>query len=133
MAIADCRRLEVPEIRDPRGALAVWEDTVPFTPTRVFVIHDVPRGAQRGDHAHRECHELVVPIGGAVDVIVDDGADRRVVTLQGPHQGLHLPPMHWIVLPHIPEGVALMVLCSHGYDPDDYIRDRATFDALVSR
>ncbi|MEN0064698.1 MAG: FdtA/QdtA family cupin domain-containing protein [Myxococcota bacterium] len=131
MTIADCQRIEVPEIRDARGSLVVWENAVPFTPKRVFVIHDVQDGAPRGDHAHRECHEVVVPIGGAVDVVVDDGQDRSVVTLEGPHQGLHLTPMNWLLLPHIPPGVALMVLCSHPYDPEDYIRDRTEFDALV--
>jgi hypothetical protein len=31
---------------------------LPFIPKRIFMIFDVPSNEVRGEHAHKECHEL---------------------------------------------------------------------------
>ena len=44
--------IDVPNIKDPRGNLAVLENSnLPFEIKRVFYLYDVPSGSKRGGHA----------------------------------------------------------------------------------
>ncbi len=132
MPVNDCHRGAAREFRDMRGTLAAWEvgKQLPFSVERLFAIYDVADGASRGDHAHRECHQLFVCFGGEVTIDVDDGHNRRVETLSHPGDYLHVPPMNWVRIPTVPKGATLLVLCSHKYDETDYIRDRDEFQQM---
>ena len=121
------RRL--PLRRDARGSLVALEfgDDVPFTPRRSFLVFDVPDSEIRGEHAHRTCHQFMLCVQGACTLIVDDGSTRETVRLDHPSVGVHVPPMVWGgQLEHTSDAV-LLVLASHAYDPDDYIRDYQEF------
>ncbi len=134
MAVADCRVLAVPEHRDARGALVAYEHPrqVPFVPVRTFVLYDVPAGARRGGHAHKACHELLIAFGGTVRVTLSDPFGERTVTLSRPTEALHLAPLTWLDIEGMDPDAICVVLCSHPYDEDDYLRDRTGFDALFA-
>ena len=119
-------------IYEARGHLTVGEigKGMPFAPRRFFVISDVPDEGIRGEHAHRALHQLLVCLAGSVVAEVSDGTANRAVTLDVPHVGLHIPPMVWGVQHHYTRDAVLMVLASAEYDPGDYIRDFAQFQAL---
>ena len=119
-------------IYEARGHLTVGEigKGMPFVPRRFFVISDVPDESIRGEHAHRELHQLLVCLAGSVVAEVGDGAETRSVLLDVPHVGLHIPPMVWGVQHHYTRDAVLMVLASAAYDAADYIRDFAQFKAL---
>jgi UDP-2-acetamido-3-amino-2,3-dideoxy-glucuronate N-acetyltransferase len=122
-------------IYEARGHLTVGEvgKGMPFVPRRFFVISDVPDESIRGEHAHRELHQLLVCLAGSVVAEVGDGATTRSVLLDVPHVGLHIPPMVWGVQHHYTRDAVLMVLASAEYDAADYIRDFAQFRALRAR
>ena len=122
-------------IYEARGHLTVGEigKGMPFVPRRFFVISDVPDESIRGEHAHRTLHQLLVCLAGSVVAEVSDGTAKRAVTLDVPHVGLHIPPMVWGVQHHYSRDAVLMVLASAEYDPADYIRDSAQFQALRAR
>ena len=119
-------------IYEARGHLTVGEmgKGLPFAPRRFFVISDVPDEGIRGEHAHRVLHQLLVCVAGSVVAEVTDGNATRAVVLDVPHVGLHIPPMVWGVQHHYSPDAVLMVLASAEYDPADYIRDFAQFQAL---
>ena len=119
-------------IYEARGHLTVGEigKGMPFVPRRFFVISDVPDQGIRGEHAHRELHQLLVCLAGSVVAEVSDGAATRSVILDVPHVGLHIPPMVWGVQHHYTRDAVLMVLASAEYDPADYIRDFGQYRAL---
>ena len=133
MGLMDCRRIDARNLRDPRGALTIWEagDHLAYDVKRVFILHDLSPGASRGNHAHRECHQLFIAFGGPVRIRIDDGRAQRIETVEGPAEGLHVPPMIWVTIEELPAGAYLMVACSHRYDEADYIRDREAFDILT--
>lgn len=118
-------------VYEARGHLTVGEigKGMPFVPRRFFVISDVPDESIRGEHAHRELHQLLVCLAGSVVAEVNDGAVSRSVLLDVPHVGLHIPPMVWGVQHHYTRDAVLMVLASAEYDAADYIRDFAQFRA----
>ncbi len=115
---------------DMRGLLAVGESgsELPFAPMRLFFVHGVPSREVRGEHAHRVCHQLLVAAHGACSVVIDDGDSRQEILLDDPAKALYIPPMVWATQYKYTADAVLMVLASHPYDPNDYIRSYAEFE-----
>lgn len=125
--------LEIPRITDPRGNLAVIEkDVIPYAIKRVYYLHDVPSGAYRGGHSHRECRELLIAVSGSFEVLLDNGISKERVTLNKPNQGLLIDVDIWRELENFSSGAVCLVLASHEYDEADYIRDYTAFVHLKS-
>jgi len=120
-----CRLIDLPKISDPRGSLTFIEGIkhIDFPISRVFYLYDVPGGADRGGHALKECHQLLVAISGSFDVILDDGANKERVQLNRSYYGLHIPPLIWREMDNFSSGAVCLVLASRGYAEDDYYRD----------
>ncbi len=114
------------EFTDFRGSLTAGEmpaPQLPFTPRRWFLVYGVPSRELRGEHAHRECHQFLICVAGSVTVSVDDGEHRGEVVLDKPSIGIYVPPMVWGSQFRYEPSTVLLVLASHPYDADDYIRD----------
>jgi hypothetical protein len=126
-----CRIIDLPRVTDPRGNLTFVEagDQVPFEFDRVYYLYDVPGGASRGGHAHRELEQLVIAASGSLDVIVDDGTHRERFFLNRSYYGLYIPRMVWRELDNFSSGSVCLVLASNRYDEADYYRD---FDEFVA-
>jgi len=100
---------------------------LPFEVKRVYYLYDVPGGSERGGHAHKTLHQLIVAASGAFDVILDDGVTKKIVQLNRPYYGLLLIPGIWRELMNFSSGAVCLVLASEKYNPDDYIRDYSVF------
>jgi acetyltransferase-like isoleucine patch superfamily enzyme/dTDP-4-dehydrorhamnose 3,5-epimerase-like enzyme len=123
-----------PEVIDLRGSLTVgdFEQDIPFTPKRYFMVFDVPSRETRGEHAHRVCQEFMICVRGSCAVMVDDGQHRQEFLLDNPQLGIYLPPMVWrIHYKYTPDAIS-MVFASEHYDPADYIRHYDQFLAEVN-
>lgn len=127
----DARMVRLEEHHEKRGTLRVLEglDRLPFSAKRIFLIEDVPPNTLRGEHAHRQCHQTLIAIKGAFEVSVST-PDRNWKHFQllagGP--ALYIPVYHWLKLENksIHES-SLLVLASHQYDENDYLRDYEEF------
>jgi len=122
-------------VHDIRGDLVAAESIreVPFTPERVFFIHGVPSSKVRGEHAHKECKEFLVAVQGRVNVILDNGTEREDYLLDDPAIGLFIDSGVWTIQYKYSKDAILLVLASHHYDADDYIRDYSEFIAWKNR
>jgi hypothetical protein len=94
----------------------------PFQVKRVFYSYDIPCGEARGAHAHKECHQLLVALNGSYEVVLDDGKNRKVIRLDSPKYGLHIPPHVWAAEQNFTLRAICLVLASHAYSEEDYIR-----------
>ena len=99
------------------------ESSLPFDPRRVFYLYDIPAGESRGAHAHVECHQLLVAVSGSFEVSLKDGRKERVVSLNQPTEGLHIPPGVWAAEERFSGGAICLVLTSHEYVEEDYLRN----------
>lgn len=129
------RLIDLPKIYDARGSLTFVEDgdgRLPFDIKRVFWVYDVPSGAVRGSHANKVSRQLIVAVSGCFDVVLFDGHQTQVFTLNRPYQGLYVPPGYWRTLDNFVTGSVCMILTSTLYDPDDYERDYNEFAAKHS-
>jgi UDP-2-acetamido-3-amino-2,3-dideoxy-glucuronate N-acetyltransferase len=118
---------------DLRGTLTVTEfdDKLPFTPKRVFLVYDVPGKHVRGEHAHRCCRQFLVCVSGSVSIVLDNGSNRREIVLDEPRCGLYIPTLLWATQYRFSEHTVMMVYASEPYDADDYIRDYNEFLSVV--
>lgn len=128
-SIDDCQIIQLPKITDPRGNLTFMESDkhVPFAIKRIFYLYDVPTGADRGAHAHRALHQFLICLSGGFDVTLDDGKNKKVVHLNRPWMGLHIPPMVWAAEVNFDPGSVCLVMASEYYDEFDYIRNYSEF------
>ena len=129
----DCRLITLDTNHHENGNLSVLETAggFPFTVKRVYYIYDVPGGAERGGHSHYRCHRFIVAVSGSFDVVIDDGVERRTVTLNRSNVGLHVVPGVWIELNNFSSGSVCLSLASELYDADDYVRDYQKFLLLT--
>jgi hypothetical protein len=56
-------------------------------------------------------------------VLLDDGRNKKIVTLNRPDYSLLIIPGIWRELMEFSSGAVCLVFASHAYDADDYIRD----------
>lgn len=120
--------INLPKIEDRRGNLSVIEkNNIPFSIKRVYYLYDVPSGAERGGHAHKEQEEFIVSVSGSFDVILNNGEGEESYTLNKPNQGLYVAPKTWRELRNFSSGAVCLVVSSGDFDEDDYIRDFEDF------
>ena len=127
--VYDCSIIELPKITMRQGNITPVEGMIdlPFKVKRVFYSYDIPGGESRGAHAHIECHQFIVAASGSFEVALDDGRNKRTVLLNRPFYGLHVLPGIWAAEQGFSSGSICLVLASHGYEADDYIRDYNEF------
>ena len=127
--LSQCKIIDLPKISDPRGNLTFVEggNHIPFDIQRVYYLYDVPGGAERGGHAHKELQQLIIAMSGSFDVVVGDGRDRKRFHLNRSYNGLYVCSMVWRELDNFSSGSVCMVLASNKYDEDDYYRDYEEF------
>lgn len=127
--VYDCPIIRLPKINDRAGNITPIHNSIeiPFDVKRVFYIYDIPGGISRGAHSHKECHQFIIAASGSFEVMLDDGNIQRHVLLNQPFIGLHIPPMIWAAEVNFSSGAICLVLTSHKYNEDDYIRDYENF------
>jgi hypothetical protein len=131
--VADCKIITLPRIADPSGNLTFIENSrhIPFDVKRVYYLYDIPGGASRGAHAHRQLHQFLVAMSGSFDIELDDGRDKVTFRMNRSYYGLYICPMMWRSLANFSSGSVCMVLASDFYAESDYIRDYRTFVGAV--
>lgn len=126
----DTTILSIPTIEDYRGNIAVVEnDVLPFDIKRVYYLYDVPSSASRGGHAHKNLQQVLIALSGSFDVILKNGSETQIVTLNKPNKGLLIRSSVWRELENFSSGAVCMVMASEVFDEDDYIRH---FDEFIN-
>jgi hypothetical protein len=128
-SVSDCIIIQLPKVQAISGNITSLNNGIdaPFDVKRIFYIYDIPSGEDRGAHAHKECHQLLVAITGAFEVEVFDGNQKLRFLLNQPDRGLHIPPGIWASEVNFSGGGICLVLASHEYQESDYIRDYNNF------
>lgn len=129
MSVFDCTIIEFRKIVFRSGNISpiASEKSIPFPIKRIFYLYDIPGGEDRGAHAHLECHQLLIAASGSFNVELDDGRNKRTVNLNRPYYGLHIPPGVWASEKGFSSGSVCLVLASHNYEENDYIRNYEDF------
>ena len=122
--------IDIFKITDPdgRGNLSVIEkDFLPYPIKRVYYLYDVPSDSFRGGHAHIGQQEFLIALSGSFDVTIDNGKNKKKITLNKPNKGLLIPTGIWRELENFSSGAICLVLSSGEFIEEDYIRDYPDF------
>ena len=120
--------ITLPKIEDPRGNLSVIQgNTIPFKINRVYFLYDVPSGAERGGHAHKNQQEFIIAVSGSFEVVLHNGSEEKVYNLFKLNEGLYVPINTWRELRNFSSGSVCLVVSSDEFDETDYIRDFKDF------
>lgn len=133
MELSQAKIINIPKILDARGNLSVIEEKkqIPFEIERTYWIYDVPGGEVRGGHAYRKNEEFIVALSGSFDVILDDGSDRKVFSLNRSYYGLYVPNGIWRQMINFSTNSVAMILASTKFDLSDYIYNYSLFKDQV--
>jgi len=127
--VYNCEVLTLPKQHNRAGNITALNNSIdlPFDIQRVYYLYDIPGGELRGGHAHKELQQLIVAVSGSFDISLDDGRNKKTVSLNRSYYGLHVVPGIWRELSNFSSGAICLVLASHKYNESDYIRDYAQF------
>jgi dTDP-4-dehydrorhamnose 3,5-epimerase-like enzyme len=129
--LGDARLIKVPKYLAPNGdGLLVPTEAgrqIPFLQIQRMFAIVAPVGAKRGRHAHKLCSQFMLCVGGAIDVVCDDGKDRKSFSLDQPELALFVPPRLWLEFDARENDSVLIVLCDRLYEEHDHIRNYAEF------
>jgi hypothetical protein len=133
MSLEQCRFIDLPIVHDVRGNLTFVEGSrhIPFDIKRIYYLYDVPGGAHRGGHAHKDLHQIIIAMSGSFDIVLDDGARQRRFQLNRSYYGLYIPPMTWREMDNFSSGSVCLVLASEIYMEEDYFREYQAFKAAA--
>jgi hypothetical protein len=128
-SVYDCVILPLNKIHNRAGNITIVEGqkNVPFDVKRIYYLYDIPGGEDRGGHAHKELRQLIVAASGSFDVLLDDGTNKKIVTLNRPNYGLLVVPGIWRELMEFSSGAICLVLASDTYKESDYLRSYKNF------
>ena len=114
---------------DERGQLVALEEfkDIPFEIKRVYYMYDTGEGIHRGFHAHKTLKQILICIHGSCKVLLDNGEEKKIVSLEKPYEGLYIAHNMWREMYDFFPDAVLMVLASEYYDESDYIRDYDEF------
>ena len=128
-SVFDCSVVDLSKFHSNAGNITVVENdnNIPFEVKRIYYLYDIPGGEDRGGHAHIELEQYIVAASGSFDVVLDDGTNKKKFTLNRPYLALHIVPGLWRQLNNFSSGSVCLVLASHEYDENDYIREYSEY------
>lgn len=129
MTVNDVKLIDLPKFLDTRGNLSFAENhkQVPFEIKRTYWLYDVPGGECRGGHAYKENEEFIIALSGAFDVMVDDGKEKKIFTLNRSYFGLYVPKGLWREMNNFSTNSLALEFSSTKYNATDYIREYDEF------
>ena len=118
---------------DERGMLVALEELkdIPFEIKRVYYMYDTKENVHRGFHAHKSLEQILICIHGSCKILMDNGVEKKVVSLEKPYEGLYIANDIWREMYDFSADAVLMVLASDFYKEEDYIRDYDVFKKMI--
>jgi dTDP-4-dehydrorhamnose 3,5-epimerase-like enzyme len=118
---------------DERGQLVALEEfkDIPFKIKRVYYMYDTGEGVRRGYHAHKSLEQILICIHGSCKILLDNGKEQKVISLEKPYEGLYISNDMWREMYDFSPDAVLLVLASDLYKEDDYIRNYDEFLRFV--
>jgi hypothetical protein len=131
--IDECKLVKLDSTNKNQNLEITVSDNFYFETKRIYYLYDVPFGTERGGHAHKDLHQLVLAPSGSFNIVLFDGELKKEITLNQPNVGLLIVPGIWRELNSFSSGSLCLVLASDLYKENDYIRDLNEFKTFKEK
>ena len=131
--VKDCILVDIPTFIDERGAISVMDKELPFEVKRVFWLHHIKDGKDRGAHALLDSSEIMIAIHGSFEVELDDTISKTNILLNDPGKGLIIRPGVWFRTHSYKEDGVSLILASEEYSRDKYTYDYKEYIRLRNK
>lgn len=132
-SVKDCNLIDVPTFTDERGAISVLDKELPFVVRRVFWLHHILAGKDRGAHALLDSSEIMVAVHGSFVVDLDDTEIKTSILLDDPSKGLIIRPGVWFRTHSYKDDGVSLILAEEEYARDKYTYDYEEFNRLRNK
>lgn len=132
-SVKDCVLVDIPTFTDERGAISVMDKELPFDVKRVFWLHHIAEGKDRGAHALLDSSEIMIAVHGSFVVDLDDIVTQTSVLLDNPAKGLMICPGVWFRTHSYKNDGVSLVLAEEEYARDKYTYDYEEFKQLRTK
>ncbi len=120
--------IDFPSFVNKTGTLTMFDHkNIPFEIRRVLTIQNMKNIDVRGGHTHHRTHQILVCVNGQCDIDMDNGKEKKTITLNNSAQGIVLYPYVWHTMRNFKNDTILMVFANADYDEKDYIRSYDEF------
>lgn len=131
-SVKDCCLIDIPTFTDERGAISVMDKELPFLVKRVFWLHHIKDGKDRGAHALLDSSEIMVAVHGSFIVDLDDTENKTSILLDDPSKGLMIRSGIWFRTHSYKEDGVSLILAEEEYNRDKYTYDYEEYKKLRS-
>lgn len=128
--VKDCIIVDVPTFTDERGAISVMDKELPFQVRRIFWLHHIKEGKDRGAHALLDSSEIIVAVHGSFVIDLDDTENKVSILLDSPEKGLIIRPGVWFRTHSYKEDGVSLIIAEEEYSRDKYTYDYEEFKRL---
>lgn len=132
-SVQDCNMIDIPTFTDERGAISVMDKELPFQVRRVFWLHHIADGKDRGEHALLDSTEIIVAVHGSFVVDLDDTESKTSVMLDSPDKGLVIRPGIWFRTHSYKDDGVSLILAEEEYARNKYTYDYEEFKMLRAK
>ena len=132
-SVKDCNLIKIPTLTDERGSISVMDKELPFQVRRVFWLHHIADGKDRGEHALLDSNEIIVAVHGSFVVDLDDTESKTSVLLDSPDQGLVIRPGIWFRTHSYKNDGVSLILAEEEYARNKYTYDYEEFKTLRAK
>ena len=133
--ISKCKLITLKDFSDDRGSITFVEygKEIDFLVKRNYLIFNVPQNSERGFHAHKNLHQIIMCLSGSFQIELFDGANKEIFNLDSPLKALYICPMIWREMREFSQDAVCSVLASDVYDESDYIRNKKEFINIINK
>ena len=110
-----------------------FEGLFPIKVKRFFYIYG-KKDHVRGNHAHKKCTQIFIPIFGKIKLNLIDGYKKKFFYLNHKkNYGVVVPPKIWINLHFLNKNSIVLVICDKKYELKDYIDSYTRYIKFINK
>ena len=103
-----------------------------FKINRLFILHG-KKGFFRGDHAHKKCTQVFVPLSGKMKIEITKKKTKNFILNSKKISFLTIPPLHWCKIHFLDKSSSLLVLCNVKFSEKEYLRNFKDFLKYIKK
>jgi len=108
-----------------------FNNKFPINVKRLFYIFG-KKNKYRGDHAHKKCKQLFIPISGNISLIVKSkNVEKSIVLNSKKNRGILVSNLVWCRLKFLTNNSIVLIMCDRKYEFKDYIEKYSEFKKII--